>query len=243
MNKKLLLLFALMVIGATGHSQILISIILGDKLNSPDLEFGVDGGLNFSRITGLETNSVALDLHLGFYFDIRMKNQWWFNTGLLVKSSQGANNLTENDVLDLYPDFLAYVDSGKFSQSMGYFNVPMMVKYRFKNHIYVEGGVQAALLYKAKMNFKHEIDDLTVTSSWKNADLFNRIDFGAVLGFGYKLMQGEGMNVGFKYYIGMVDITKTTTYKNYNNVFYFKVDIPIGKKKAAAARIEKEKEK
>ena len=241
MSKKLLLLFSFVFLGFTSQSQVLISIILGDKLNSPDLEFGVDGGLSLTSITGLESHSMAPSLHLGFYFDFRIKNQWWLNTGVLVKSSQGANKLSENDVANLYPEFTQYVDSGKFSQSFGYFNVPIMVKYRLKNQIYFEGGVQASLMTKAILHYEHNFDERDLTSSWENTPEFNRIDFGFVVGGGYKLLDGEGMNIGVKYYLGVVDITKTNQDNNYNSAIYVKVDIPIGKKKAEAARAEQEK--
>jgi len=29
-----------------GYSQVLIAAVFGDKLNSPDLEFGLEGGYN-----------------------------------------------------------------------------------------------------------------------------------------------------------------------------------------------------
>ena len=62
------------------------------------MEFGLDGGLNFSSISELEANKWKRDFNLGFYFDIKMKNQWYFNTGLLVKSSLSVDNLSEADL-------------------------------------------------------------------------------------------------------------------------------------------------
>jgi hypothetical protein len=62
------------------------------------MEFGLDGGLNFSSISELEVNKWKRSFYLGFYFDIKMKNQWYFNTGLLVKSSLSVDNLSEADL-------------------------------------------------------------------------------------------------------------------------------------------------
>ena len=62
------------------------------------MEFGLDGGLNFSSISELEVNNWKRSFYLGFYFDIKMKNQWYFNTGLLVKSSLSVDNLSEADL-------------------------------------------------------------------------------------------------------------------------------------------------
>ena len=82
MVKKIL--FITFFIGAilTAISQVLISIILGDKLNSNGLEFGLDGGLNFSHIGGMESKYMATNLRLVFYFDILLKNQWNLPTQL-----------------------------------------------------------------------------------------------------------------------------------------------------------------
>ncbi len=229
MLKKILFVIFFSFWGYTGHSQILISIIFGDKLNSEGLEFGLDGGVNFSKITGLESNAYASNLHLGFYFDVRLKNQFWLNTGVLVKSSQGSSKLTKNDVLNLYPDLDSFAVEGNYSQSLGFFNVPIMLKYRFENHIYAGLGFQASLLMKARLNYSHAYENIEITSSIDNRDWFKRVDVGLVGGFGYKLRQGNGINLGVKYYAGLIDITKSSNSVNRNNVIYVKVDIPIGK--------------
>lgn len=65
MKKSLLLLFALFCL-APAHSQVLISLIFGDKLNSPFLEFGLEGGANFSTITDLNTSGTNPGFNLGF---------------------------------------------------------------------------------------------------------------------------------------------------------------------------------
>lgn len=239
MLKRLLVIFLMLGAVNSAQSQVLISIILGDKLNSDGLEFGLDGGINLSSMSGLETTSMATNLHLGFYFDIRVKNQWSINTGVLVKSSQGANRLTRSDVEELYPDISSFIDSGNYSQGLGYFNVPIMMKYKFKNHFFLEAGPQISLLINARMNYHHEFDGIQIESSVDNRDSFKRIDAGIISGVGYKLRNGTGMNIGLKYYHGLVDISKTSNLNNQNRVFYIKVDIPIGKQKAAEKAAEK----
>ena len=85
--KKYFIILSLLLIGFTAQSQVLISLLLGDKLNSPNLEFGLEGGVNWTQISGMETKSFARKWNLGFYFDFRLKNQWWLYTGVLVKSN------------------------------------------------------------------------------------------------------------------------------------------------------------
>ncbi|HEY3429120.1 MAG TPA: PorT family protein, partial [Cyclobacteriaceae bacterium] len=121
-----LLFFALSSLPLKG--QVLISLLLGDKLNSGKIEFGLDGGINFPDVRGLSESEMRGLFNLGFYFDFKLKNpQWMIHTGVIVKSTMGANNLPVyllgNPDLDN-----AFVD-GNVQRKMNYFNVPIAMKY------------------------------------------------------------------------------------------------------------------
>src|SRR6478735_8770815 len=74
--------------------QVLISLLLGDKINSGKIEFGLDGGVNYPDMRGLAGGKMRGNFNLGFYFDIKLKNpQWMVHTGVLVKSSMGTEGL------------------------------------------------------------------------------------------------------------------------------------------------------
>ena len=107
--KKILFILLFLIGGYTAQSQVLISLLLGDKLNSDGLEFGLEGGINWTNISGMETKNFARKWNLGFYFDIRMKNQWFLYTGVLVKASMGVDKLTDDDLsflqVTIYQDF------------------------------------------------------------------------------------------------------------------------------------------
>lgn len=45
--KKIVLIYALFLGALTSRGQVLISLLLGDELNSGKIEFGLDGGVNF----------------------------------------------------------------------------------------------------------------------------------------------------------------------------------------------------
>ena len=160
------MIIILLIAGAAAQSQVLISLLLGDKLNSPNLEFGLEGGLNWTKISGLETNNFARKFNLGFYFDIRMKNQWFFYTGVLVKSNFGVDKLTDNDLISLGASNYNNLDTipldGVYSQKINSFMVPAVIKYKFKNNMYVELGPQFSLLYKSWVEFDSNIEDRDV---------------------------------------------------------------------------------
>ena len=66
---KLLTVAIIIIISScrTASSQVLISLIFGDKLNSGGIEFGLDGGINFSNMSNTEGN-MAPNWNLGFFF-------------------------------------------------------------------------------------------------------------------------------------------------------------------------------
>lgn len=232
MARRLSVILILISTSHIGNSQILISLIFGDKLNSDKIEFGLDGGYNLSKMSGFSSGKPLGRLYIGFYFDFLMKGQWYFNTGVLVKSDVGLDGLKEEDVTFFDPTTV-YSDSGTYSQRINYFHVPAAVKYKFKNHIYVRLGPQFALRYKGSLRFDGEQNNKTVQINTDNRELFERLEVSAIAGVGYKLRKGEGMNIGVKYMVGLTDILRDDTRSSKNSSFYFYVGIPIGKDKVA----------
>jgi hypothetical protein len=231
------------------QSQVLIALLLGDKLNNGKMEFGLDGGLNFSSISELEANKWKRDFNLGFYFDIKMKKQWYFNTGVLVKSSLGVDNLSETDLNEIGTN-LEITQLGDYTQKISYFLVPTLAKYRFKNNLYVEAGPQFGLMYKAWLehNFNDEEGNENRIRE-ENKDAVNRMEVGAVAGVGYRLLEGLGWTIGVRYHYGLTNVYKNISSIK-NHALFLKLNIPIGVSEAKKEEIkevkdqkQKEKEK
>lgn len=225
---KYFLTLSLLICGLNSQSQVLISLLLGDKLNSEGLEFGLEGGYNWSKVSGMETNKSLSTFNLGFYFDIRLKNQWYLYTGVLVKANLGMDKLTANDLVFLQAE--VYEQEGDYSQKMNYFLVPILPKYKFKNHFYVEVGPQLGLMYKSWVEFNSDIEGTTATISEYNEDMINKFDAGMMAGLGYTLLKGIGMTIGVKYYYGFIDVYKGRSGTK-NSSLFLKLNIPIGAEK------------
>jgi len=223
--KKLTLFTFIILLSFVVRSQILISLLLGDKLNSPDLEFGIEGGLNFTSVSGFETSDYLLNYNLGFYFDYRIKDQWFLYTGVQVKSTFGMDKLTNNDLQVLQAD--TYEAEGDYKQRISAFMVPILANYKFKNHFYVEAGPQLGLRWKSWISFISDKDDKEIKIKQYNGDLVHRLNAGLAAGFGYKLQRGTGMTIGFRYYQGLTDVYKDLSGTK-NNSINIKVNIPIG---------------
>ncbi|MBE9485331.1 MAG: PorT family protein, partial [Bacteroidetes bacterium] len=81
--KPLIILLSLMMLSSLSRSQILISILLGDKLNSGAIEFGLTGGLDRTYMLQTEGAKGLNQFNIGFYFDFRLKKEtgWFLYTG------------------------------------------------------------------------------------------------------------------------------------------------------------------
>lgn len=239
--KKIILILGALLFTVNTEAQVLISLLLGDKLNTGKIEFGLDGGANFATLRGLDDSNSSSLFNIGFYFDIKMKNDWKFHTGVIVKSTMGAAGLNTYPLNN--PDLDNAFVNGEVKRSLQYFNVPFMMKHDVYKHLYAEGGIQLGLLYKAYDEFYNDVKenkDLEYKISIR--DNYHPLDAGLIAGIGYRLMGGNGMNLGLRYYYGLVDIEVSDANKNvYNQSLYLTVGIPIGAGKAKQKAEKKNK--
>jgi hypothetical protein len=234
---RLACVFILLIQSA--HAQVIISLLFGDKLNSGKVEFGLDGGINFSSVSGNPGSTARTGFNLGFYFDIKTGGPWMVHTGVIVKSPMGARGLQpyvlNNPTLD------SIFRTGQVERTLGYFNVPAEIKYVFPNRLYVEGGFMMGLLISAHDEFQQKIvssSDLTYVLNIR--DHLRRFDIGSMVGLGYRLISGYGLNLGIRYYYGLLNITADNMFPSqYNRSLYIVIGIPVGvgkmKKKAQSS--------
>jgi len=74
--KKLFFLLIISFVTYKSESQVLLSLIFGDKLNSENIEFGLDGGSSITKISNLDTKKYMSNWYLGFYFDLKIKTHF-----------------------------------------------------------------------------------------------------------------------------------------------------------------------
>ncbi|MBP9883489.1 MAG: PorT family protein [Chitinophagales bacterium] len=240
MNKRIFLFLLTIFIGVyspSAKAQVLISLLLGDKLNSDWLEFGLEGGGCLLNMTNTPGSEMMLNWQLGFYFDFKVNTKLFISTGVLVKSKMGTEGLTPYSLDNANLDTV--FTGGSVQRKINYFNVPGTVKYRFIDYLHAEGGIQLGLRYTGFDEFKQEIDGDDLEYSNDVKDNFTRLDAGGLVGLGYKLKQGKGMGLNARYYFGLVDVNKVEAGSQHNTAFYFSASIPIGKGKAEKKAAEK----
>lgn len=228
------------------HSQVLISLLFGEELNSDKVKFGLDGGINFSNLTNTQGSKFLENFNLGLYFDIQLKENtsWYLHTGALLKSEMGARNI-EVYPLD-EPDLDSIFVGGSIERTLKYINIPVLVRYRFANHFFFEIGPMLGFLTKANDEFYNSVkkdEDLSFKN--KVTDNYKRFDAGIEAGIGYHLIKGTGVNFGIRYYQGFMDVFKeNSSDPAWNQSLYLFVSIPIGAgEKAQAKKAAKKAEK
>lgn len=238
MNKlRILLLSIALLLTGTMHSQVLMSLIFGDKLNSDKVEFGLEGGFNFSNIDELRSSKRFSSFNLGFYFDIELKDNWRIYTGVLVKSKLGSDELTLEDLQRL--EIPIEEEDGTYTQKLNYFLVPAMIKYKFDNRLYLETGPQFGLRSKAFVEFYAETEDgQEIEVRTTNTDQTNPIEAGWLVGTGYHFSPGKGMSVGVKYHHGFTNVYKDISGSTNSSIFV-KMTVPIGANKRKLKEAEK----
>lgn len=205
--------------------QVLISLIFGDKLNSDKIEFGLEGGAVFTTLTDIPDAENRIAFDLGFYFNIRLKERLFLGTGVLVKSPMGVDGIAPYPTGDSGLDLL--LEDGAVLRKLGYFNVPAMLHYRFKSKLFAEGGVQLGLLNKAVDEFYADVNGGELLFERDVKSVMAKFDMGLVAGMGYRLMEGKSLQLGVRYYEGLLDVMKETDGVR-NRALYLFARLPIG---------------
>ena len=229
-TNRTLLVTLFLIISLSLKSQVLISLIFGDALNTPKIEFGLVGGFNRSYITNIPESTPLNNFNLGFYFHILLKEKSFISTGCLVKSNVGATGMAVYSVGD--PAFDSVYYGGNLSKKISYFYVPVMYQHRFTDRFYLEAGFQLGLRNKAVDVFSRNAfeGDLSYTTDVR--DQYTRLDAGPIGGFGYKFRSElKSAAIGINYYYGLLNVSKTATeIRNSSVYFYAKIPIGTGKK-------------
>jgi hypothetical protein len=229
MNSLKILFFLLLLVlfSATSKAQVLITLLLGDALNSDKIEFGLSGGLTHSYIGTIDDSEGMNTFNLGFYFHILMKKNSYLSTGVLVKSSLGAKGMPVYSMDD--PSFDEVFKDGTLTKKIPGFYVPILFHQRFNQRWFIEAGPQLGLIHKPVDIFEAEKlgGDLTFELGVK--EQYKHIDAGLLGGVGYKFKkQPKSISAGVSYYYGLVDVSNNPDYKIKNSAIYLFMRIPIG---------------
>ncbi|MCK4745602.1 MAG: hypothetical protein KAT15_01130, partial [Bacteroidales bacterium] len=97
--KKLLFLFLLVCISfTTARSQVLIALVFGDKLNTPNVEFGLNVGGNLTTLTDHPDAKYNTGMNIGMYFNFKLSDHFYLHPELLFMNQMGSRGIDNRDL-------------------------------------------------------------------------------------------------------------------------------------------------
>jgi hypothetical protein len=181
---------------------LMISLVVC-SLHAQNVTFGAKAGLNFASLSGDDAEDIdgRTSLHLGATAEFSLSETFSIQPELLY-SGQG---FTESGT--------GYEATGK----MDYINLPIMAKFYVAEGLSLEVGPQVGLLLSAKGEIKEDGE----TEKYDFKDDVKSVDFGANFGVGYKL--DSGINLGFRYNLGLTSVAEEDSTDVKNSVLQLSV--------------------
>lgn len=229
MTKKIIAVTGLLLITVALHSQVLISILFGDKLNTDKMTFGLVLGNAWNNLTGYSKADAYSNFNLGIFLTLKLKQRLFIQFDALAKYKSGAKGLPVYSLDDHVLDSI--YQHGSLQRSIKCFALNTSLQYRIWKYLNVEAGPHVSLRLKTidllgadhesgKQQFEKEVSDATT-----------RFDIGAMGGLSWQFDKGTGLKLGVRYHLGLIDMFPSDNGQNATRSFQINVYIPIGKAK------------
>jgi hypothetical protein len=227
--KKILLLALCSLITVIAHSQVLISIIFGDKLNTDKMTFGLMLGSAWNSLTGYSQVDAQANFNLGLFLTFKLQERFFLQFDALAKYKLGAKGMAVYTLGDATLDSI--YQHGSLKRSISYLGLNTSLQYRIWKYLNVEAGPNVTLRTKAMDIFHaaHELGDQFFEKDMKEATTL--FDFGVTTGVSWQFTKGKGVKLGVRYYWGFVDLYPADAGTNAGRSLQVNVYIQIGGKK------------
>jgi len=232
MKRLILILFPALSF-TCARSQVLISILFGDKLNGEKLEFGLMLSPTLCNLTN-NASDYRTGFGLGLYFNYKFNDRFYFHPEAIPKAAMGAKGIA------VYPTGDSSVDNlfkgGSVQRNIKTISLPLLFRYRMTGLLFLEAGPQIDWMLGTKDIFKTTVNDNPVEYTSKINSSVANFDVGWATGLVYKFSKEISMAAGIRYYYGFTDVMKPTPGSQHNSAWMLNVYIPIGANKAAKKR-------
>ncbi len=227
---KKTILFILMIIFAVNmaHSQVLIALLVGDKLNSDKFELGIRLAGNWQNFMGYNGTNSRFSIGFGIYGTLKLSEGFSLQPELLFKDPRGASDLAGKTFGNSNLDPL--LQNASVTSKLAYVSLPVILKYSLTPQLSVGFGPQIGYLSSARHEYVAKVyseEDLVFKDDVKST--LNTWDFALAFNLEYRFMKNRAIQVGLRYYLGLVDIYKDHPGDSIrNSVFQIYLGIPVG---------------
>ncbi|MCK4853348.1 MAG: outer membrane beta-barrel protein, partial [Bacteroidales bacterium] len=145
MKKIILLSLMTVLLIPAARSQVLIALFFGDKLNTPNIEFGLNVGGNFTTLTNYPEAKFLTGLNFGLYFNFKLSDHFYLHPEMLFINQMGSKGLNNRDLP--HPE-LQHETLETWMES-NYFTLVFLPRYKLTNQLYFEAGIHFSYLLSA----------------------------------------------------------------------------------------------
>jgi hypothetical protein len=224
-----LIVIMLLLTISTTRSQVLISILFGEKLNSGNMVFGLMLCNGWNTLTGYSTSSNTSNFNLGLFLNLKLKNRFSLQFDALAKYKLGADELPVYLLDDHLLDSI--FQHGQLQRTIKYLALIPTIQYRIWKDLHAELGPHIGLRTKATdvLIANTTEGDLQLEKDRKaSTTLF---DVGAATGISWHFGKGTGVKLSARYYVGLTDMYKEETGTQSSRSLQLNVYIPVGREK------------
>ncbi len=229
--KKFFFSFLLLIICKAASAQVIIALLFGDKLNTDKLEFGLFGGPTFSNISNMNAEAKS-GFNLGLYFNVKISNNFFLHPEAIAKEALGAKGIAP------YTTGIPEIDesfaNGSVTRKIKAVSLPLLMQYRIKGSLFVQGGPQVDWQLKTKDIFTTDVNDAPLEYTTKAKDVTTAFSVDVAGGLVYRFKKDKGVGLGLRYCYGLTDIMKKENGKQVNSAWLINISIPVGAGKSSA---------
>ncbi len=227
---RVALLAVLVLAGAVqpARGQVLISLLLGDKVRSERFHLEFNVGANVADLTTIDDTKLKPGFMLGIGGEWNFAGDFFLQPELMPFFFTGAKNLPTGG-LGIPPPLDTLVSDMSAERKQGYFAIPVLIKYgALGRQLHIGAGPQIGFLTSGNDKFKGVItNQITVDEDIEEG--LNSTDAGVVFNLSYKLQPSYGTGINLRYYLGLTDTIKDNPGDAvYNRVLSIFVSLAIG---------------
>jgi Outer membrane protein beta-barrel domain len=199
-------IFALMLLSAPAHAQVLIGYLFGEKLATPDFNIGFEVGANFSNVDGFFDDPERTNRPVfGLFADWRFSEHFHLGGAILPLAGRGAEDLAPVATGD--PAFDGQTAASTMTRSLNYVEIPVLLKWAPQREEGFRIGAGPSFGIVTGANDRYDVASPAGTSYVLERDIGGQLpglDFGLSFDVEYRL---PVLSIAARYTHGLTDMS------------------------------------
>lgn len=186
--------------------QVLVGILLGDKLSSETFNIGLELGMNLSTLDDMEGAERMTGPMIGLFASWRFSEHVHLQPSILFLSKKGAKNATPIPLGD--PELDPLIAGGRLTRTLSYIDIPVLLQWAPQRNTGLRVGLGPQIGFLLSADDRYDGRSSTGTPVVIEKDIESRaagIDAGVAFDAEYRI-GSTGLAIGIRYYHGLTSL-------------------------------------